>query len=183
MAEFLTNLWTSVFTPGPTPTLIHATNISFLALQSILFVLLLATYSIHFIILSFLSAGLWAGINWFVRELEASTQREKEKQIELDGKANKGSGEGEGSEGDNEEGSHGSGTETEEAPRGALRPQNAVTRETATGTGASGAGGLTLNKQETDLRKRRSFGEGSSTGDMSTDSEWDKLDEAADINK
>lgn len=79
MASFITDLWESVFTPGPTPTLIVATNAAFAGLQLVLLLLLIGTYSIHFLILSFLSAGLWFAINWFVRELSAAQAREDEK--------------------------------------------------------------------------------------------------------
>ena len=78
MADFFTNLFTSIFTPGPTPTLVVATNASFAALQLVLLGLAIATYSIHFVILSVLSGGLWWAINWFVRELEASKRNESE---------------------------------------------------------------------------------------------------------
>lgn len=80
MSQFFQDLWESIFTPGPTPSLLIATNVTFAALQFVLAALLLATYSIHFIILSFLSAGLWWAINWFARELQANHDRElKEK--------------------------------------------------------------------------------------------------------
>lgn len=80
MSQFVQDLWESIFTPGPTPSLLIATNATFAALQLVLGALLLATYSIHFIILSFLCAGLWWAINWFARELQANHDRElKEK--------------------------------------------------------------------------------------------------------
>ncbi|EON68896.1 hypothetical protein W97_08154 [Coniosporium apollinis CBS 100218] len=78
MASFIEDLWTSVFTPGPTPTLLIATNAAFAALQAVLFALLIATYSIHFAILSFLTAGLWWAINWFAAELRAAQAKEEE---------------------------------------------------------------------------------------------------------
>ncbi|ERS96016.1 hypothetical protein HMPREF1624_07552 [Sporothrix schenckii ATCC 58251] len=83
MSKFFEELWESIFTPGPTPTLLIATNVTFAVLQVVLFVLLIATYSIHFIILSVLSAGLWWAINWFARELQvarALQDEEEEKQ-------------------------------------------------------------------------------------------------------
>ncbi|RMZ82330.1 hypothetical protein DV738_g1745, partial [Chaetothyriales sp. CBS 135597] len=64
MSDFLISLWESVFTPGPTPTLLRATNATFASLQVLLLVLLVSTYSYHFLILSFLSGGLWWAINW-----------------------------------------------------------------------------------------------------------------------
>lgn len=63
------DLWESIFTPGPTPTILIATNVSFGALQIVLLALLLATSSVHFAVLSVLCAGLWWAINWFAREL------------------------------------------------------------------------------------------------------------------
>ena len=88
MADFMTNLFNSIFTPGPTPTLLVATNVSFAALQLILFLLLVSTYSIHFLVLSFLSAGLWGSINWFVAELKLEAEKErarKEKEGDVQG--------------------------------------------------------------------------------------------------
>jgi hypothetical protein len=79
MSKFLTDLFNSIFTPGPTPSLLVATNASFACLQVVLFVLLIATYSLHFLVLSFLSAGLWYAINWFVAELQASQAAEEAK--------------------------------------------------------------------------------------------------------
>lgn len=78
MADFLTNLWGSVFTPGATPTLLVATNATFAALQALLLALLIATYSIHFAILSVLCGGLWYSINWFATELRAAQAKEAE---------------------------------------------------------------------------------------------------------
>ncbi|KAL2153909.1 hypothetical protein VTH82DRAFT_2585 [Thermothelomyces myriococcoides] len=79
MASFIEGLWQSIFTPGPTPTLLAATNATFAALQVLLAALLLATYSIHFLVLSVLCGGLWAAINWFARELKAHQEQEEEK--------------------------------------------------------------------------------------------------------
>jgi ER protein Pkr1 len=79
MSNFLIDLVNSIFTPGPTRSLIIATNYSFAGLQLILFILLVATYSVHFLVLSFLSAGLWWAINWFVRELTAAQLAEEAK--------------------------------------------------------------------------------------------------------
>ncbi|KAK4649466.1 SMK killer toxin resistance protein [Podospora bellae-mahoneyi] len=79
MASFFQNLWESIFTPGPTPTLLVATNVTFAALQVVLAAMLLATYSIHFIILSGICAGLWMSINWFAGELIIHQIQEEEK--------------------------------------------------------------------------------------------------------
>lgn len=76
----MTDLWESIFTPGPTPTILKATNITFAALQSVLFLLLLATYSVHCVVLSVLCAGLWWSVNWFAAELQAAQLREQQEQ-------------------------------------------------------------------------------------------------------
>ena len=76
MASFVQNLWESIFTPGPTPTLLVATNVTFACLQTVLLLLLIATYSVHFVILSCISAGLWWSINWFAGELKAAQEKE-----------------------------------------------------------------------------------------------------------
>ena len=152
MAEFLTNLVNSIFTPGPTPSLVVATNASFAALQFVLLLLLIATYSIHFIILSILSAGLWWAINWFVTEIQAGNAKEEEAKRLREVRRDR-----------NEKGAEDSGTETEAAEE--------------TGRGISEKQGMEghLRPESTEgvLRKRRSLGEAS--GDMSTDSEWDKV--------
>ena len=121
MATFLESLWTSIFTPGPTPTLLLATNITFFSLQILFFALLLATHSMHFVALSILSAGLWWGINWFAAELQRAKEIEQEaerirKRRAAEGKGGAGeetsgaeADEGEGSDGEED----GAGTETE----------------------------------------------------------------------
>lgn len=81
MASFFEELWKSVFEEGANSTLIAATNASFGCLQLLLLVLLIATYNIHFLVLSLISAGLWASINWFVKELGA-VQDTKGKKME-----------------------------------------------------------------------------------------------------
>ncbi|KAJ8132601.1 hypothetical protein O1611_g1022 [Lasiodiplodia mahajangana] len=77
MAGFVEQLWDSIFTPGPTPSLLIATNVTFACLQLVLFILLIATYSVHFVALSLLSGGLWWAINWFATELNAAKAREE----------------------------------------------------------------------------------------------------------
>lgn len=79
MASFLSELWESIFTPGPTPVLLRASNATFAALQLLLLVLLLTTHSVHFVALSILCAGLWWSINWFAAELAAAQKRDKDK--------------------------------------------------------------------------------------------------------
>jgi len=80
MSNFFQELWESIFTPGPTPSLLIASNVTFACLQVVLLSLLVATYSIHFVILSGLCGGLWWAINWFARELKASQKREEAEQ-------------------------------------------------------------------------------------------------------
>jgi ER protein Pkr1 len=160
MAPFFEDLWNSIFTPGPTPTLLVATNASFAALQFILLVLLVATYSIHFVVLSLLCAGLWWSINWFVAELEAgkakedAKMREKEKSPEPE-KSSRG----------------GSDTETEMAPP-PIRPAAPPPKEQP----------ALLKPRSADaqgtVRHRRS--QGDSSGYVSTDSEWEKVSEGDD---
>lgn len=160
MAPFFEDLWNSIFTPGPTPTLLVATNASFAALQFILLVLLVATYSVHFVVLSLLCAGLWWSINWFVAELEAgkakedAKMREKEKSPEPE-KSSRG----------------GSDTETEMAPP-PIRPAAPPPKEQP----------ALLKPRPADaqgtVRHRRS--QGDSSGYVSTDSEWEKVSEGDD---
>ncbi|KAF7895646.1 uncharacterized protein EAF01_009608 [Botrytis porri] len=76
-SEFFVSLWESIFTPGPTPVLLVATNATFAALQLVFLSLLVATYSIHFVILSFLCGGLWWAINWFAAELKTVKEQEE----------------------------------------------------------------------------------------------------------
>lgn len=87
MASFFEEMWNSIFTPGTTPTLLLATNVTFACLQVTLFVLLLATYSIHFVILSILCGGLWRSINWFATELKREQAREEEARAKAETKA------------------------------------------------------------------------------------------------
>lgn len=87
MANFFDDIWNSIFTPGTTPTLLLATNVTFGALQVVLFSLLLATKSIHFIILSFISGGLWISINWFATELKKEQAKEAERKAQEDARA------------------------------------------------------------------------------------------------
>ncbi|KAH8815141.1 ER protein Pkr1-domain-containing protein [Xylogone sp. PMI_703] len=78
LATFFNDLFQSIFTPGPTPSLLIATNVSFACLQIVLFILLVATYSVHFVVLSIISGGLWWGINWFVAEVNAFKASQEE---------------------------------------------------------------------------------------------------------
>lgn len=162
MATFFTDLISSIFTPGPTPSIIIATNASFAALQAVLLVLLFLTYSVHFIVLSFLCAGLWWAINWFVTELKAANQKEK------DAKQSREVKKGQGYDG---RGVDDSGTETE---GGGTQSEGRVS-DTMSSSKAEGL--LRPEDAQGALRKRMSSGEASS-GDLSTDSDWDKISEA-----
>ena len=167
MASFFSDLWTSVFTPGPTPTLLAATNATFAALQALLFILLVATYSVHFAVLSLLSAGLWWSINWFARELAAA------KEIELDEKERGGREKSRSPEGEG-----GSDTETEAPAKPRPPPVTKLPPGAAKGEpGAQKATGNTLKPEnaEGSVKKRKSMGE---SGYISTDSEWEKVDES-----
>ncbi|KAI9760793.1 MAG: S-adenosylmethionine-dependent methyltransferase [Chaenotheca gracillima] len=152
MASFLTDLVNSIFTPGPTSSLLAATNASFAGLQLILGVLLFMTRSIHFVILSFLCAGLWWAINWFVAELKASNAREEETTKRTKGRQ--------------ESPIHSSDdTETEDNSRLASRaPVRAPVSEIVEDRLRQGPG---------DLHKRKSLGE--TSADMSTEDEWEKV--------
>ncbi|KAJ6113872.1 hypothetical protein N7523_007189 [Penicillium sp. IBT 18751x] len=153
MASFVEELWSSVFTPGPTPTLLIATNVSFAALQLVLFGLLLATYSLHFVALSTISAGLWYSINWFAAEVRAAqlAQEAEKKNPALN--RNKDSVEGD------------SDTETE-----------TFGNPSAVATGSVSLSSSGLQPIERDSRKRPSSG-GDSSGYGSTDSEWEKVED------
>jgi len=153
MSNFLVELFSSIFTPGPTPTLLVATNISFAVLQLLFLALLIATYSVHFIVLSFLCAGLWWAINWFAAELHVAASEEEE--ARKMGRAGSEMRSGYVDE---------SGTETEAAEEGADRGNNSQRQEKS------------LRPPEVQgVRQRLSYGEQS--GDMSTDSEWEKVEE------
>ncbi|KAF2177921.1 Pkr1-domain-containing protein [Zopfia rhizophila CBS 207.26] len=202
MASFIENLWLSIFTPGPTPTLLVATNVTFAALQLLLLVLLLATYSVHLIILSGLTAGLWWAINWFAGEIRAAQAKEEEAKRIRDVRREKEKGKtGAGSEGEAMDTGDDTEVETEveekykpkptsRAPRpetqstvfvekpaqGGERARGATpVQTTAEPVAASTTGAQTKLSPLVDdaMKKRRSMGE--STGELSTDSEWEKL--------
>jgi hypothetical protein len=199
MSNFLTSLWESIFTPGPTPTLLLATNITFGCLQLLLLILLLVTQSIHFIVLSFLCAGLWYAINWFAAEVAAVRAEEEKRAAEGEGGKDVSKEEKEKEkEGRRKEKSMspdvGSDTETEEAvgtgreERGAGRLRKAPPKGMAEVKVQedSGAAKDLLRPEAPSssspgmadsgtLARRRSLGE--SSGYVSTDSEWEKVDD------
>ncbi|KAA8644202.1 hypothetical protein EYZ11_004682 [Aspergillus tanneri] len=172
MGSFVEELWSSIFTPGPTPTLLVATNATFAALQLVLFALLLTTYSIHFVVLSLLSASLWWSINWFAREVRQVQAAEAEKErsareIPTDVKDKhdgnrKTPGSLDSTDSDTETESI---TEYNRSPD----PSGSALRSTPVPT--------TLQPAEAsgEIRKRLSVG-GDSSGYVSTDSEWEKVD-------
>lgn len=208
MASFFEQLWESIFTPGPTPTLLVATNASFAALQALLFAMLLATKSIHFIILSILCGGLWWAINWFAAEIRAAQAKEEEakriREARRGEKGRKDDVDGEAMDtGDDTEVDTEMDQKQATKPRSnqqrAPRPESQSTvfvdrpsgsaREStpqASGGAAAAAGGPTAASTtgaktslaplvDDALKKRKGMGE--STGDLSTDSEWEKLSE------
>lgn len=185
MADFISNLWESVFTSGPTPTLLLATNATFAALQALLFALLLATYSMHFAVLSFLCGGLWWAINWFATELQAVKREEEEAKKrtaaseggkkslaeELDGKG----GDSADDEGESTEVEGGNGLEHSKSSLSL----SGFEEGDAVGAAASAAA---ISEDVTDGARQRIVqakqgGKGVDySGEVSTDSEWEKVD-------
>lgn len=223
VADFFHNLFNSIFTPGPTATLLVATNASFAALQLLFFALLIATYSIHFVILSILCGGLWWAINWFAAEISALQAKDAEAKRAKDAKRDKdgvrdedGMDSGDDTEVDTEvdqtmakskgkttqaqsqglgkKPSLRSSTKASRAPKPETQSTVFVDKPSETeypGVGrgreatpiqsSSGPAGVTSTGASTKLeplvddamKKRKSLGE--STGELSTDSEWEKL--------
>lgn len=161
MGSFVEDLWSSIFTPGPTPTLLVATNATFAALQAVLFALLLATYSIHFVVLSVLSGGLWFSINWFAREVRLSQRAEREKQSR---EAAEGSGDTKTTPAPDATESE---TETESFSR---------KKKSAPAASASQTTSAALHPGGQDDAHKRSSTSGDSSGYGSTDSEWEKVE-------
>ncbi|PLB55736.1 Pkr1-domain-containing protein [Aspergillus steynii IBT 23096] len=180
MGSFVEELWSSVFTPGPTPTLLVATNVTFAALQVVLFSLLVATYSIHFVILSLLSGSLWYSINWFAREVRAvqAAEAEKEKKEKQDTPAREIPEEAKDKHDGNRRKTPGaldsdSDTETESISEHNRRSSDASApdlRSTPVPT-------LQPPEASGEVRKRSSVG-GDSSGYVSTDSEWEKVEDS-----
>jgi hypothetical protein len=197
MAAFLEDLWTSIFTPGPTSTLLIATNVTFGALQVVLLALLVATYSIHFLVLSVLCAGLWGAINWFANELNAAKaeeERAKASGAAIDPSAEDTAGSAMDTGDDTE-------LESEEIVRPKTIPGTPVSWEALQGvqgvgvTKTTGAGERTGGEEQTPtkpvwntsiaarlapqgvderIRQRNAMKESSSS--VSTDGEWEKVD-------
>ncbi|KAK1917193.1 hypothetical protein P3342_012038 [Pyrenophora teres f. teres] len=193
MAAFFEQLWESIFTAGPTPTLLVATNASFAALQVLLLVMLVVTYSIHFVILSLLCGGLWWSINWFAAEIKAAQAKEEEaKRIRRLEEAARTGATAEQKQTLKPK------TQSSRAPRPETQSTVFVDRPSASGntqktsqvqaqasvstgsggpTAASTTGTTTSLAAPVDEALKRRKGMGESTGDISTDSEWDKLSE------
>jgi hypothetical protein len=191
MATFLTNLWDAVFTPGTTPTLLLATNITFAALQLLLLVLLVATYSIHFAILSVLCSGLWWSINWFATELRAAQAKEAEAEAIRKRKKEKGKEwRRKGEVGDSAD-DEGEDTEVEESRgvdirrkeeddgrvRQEIREAMVEDRQRKQGSGtASGAEQATAGAEA----RQRKLDDVDRSGEVSTDSEWERVSQEGD---
>lgn len=182
MAEFITNLWQSVFTPGATPTLLIATNATFACLQLLLGALLVATYSIHFAILSFLCGGLWYSINWFAHELQQAQAKEEEAERLRKKKRAEDEWRTKGDVADDE----GEDTEVESGKMKdsisyePTRAETTVERQIADAVRSSGqatTSGLQVRDGATDARSRMAADGGSSASEMSTDSEWEKVED------
>lgn len=194
MANFMEDLWASVFSAGPTPTLLIATNATFAALQMVLAALFIATYSIHFAILSVLCVGLWFSINWFANGLRQAQTKEEEaerlrKQRKTTTKADK-DWKAKGEVGDSAD-DEGEDTETEgvgmrESASSAVSERAAEggqLRDGASGDvkarfeGSGATTGLQVGGPSVAGRQRRAD-EGDRSGEVSssTDSEWEKVD-------
>lgn len=201
MASFLASLFNSIFTPGPTPVLLLATNISFGGLQLVLALLLIFTRSVHFVVLSLLSGGLWWAINWFAAEIRAVEEVEREaKAIRERDEKRKGEDKSEGvthigKKEEEEEGGEEGTDPTDEDPLEERDPETRRRDETGmlasrggigipTGGGsemASSTSELDLARGTEGVRKRRITGD--APGDLSTDSEWDKVSEVEDMDR
>src|ERR1700732_2463862 len=73
MTSVATSLWDSIFTPGPTPILVKAMNISFFALFALLIPLVYYTHNIHVILLTIVAIGLWAALQWYYLRYSINT--------------------------------------------------------------------------------------------------------------
>ncbi|RLL93263.1 hypothetical protein CFD26_101879 [Aspergillus turcosus] len=166
MGSFVEDLWSSIFTPGPTPSLLVATNVTFAALQVLLLALLLATYSIHFVVLSFLSAALWWSINWFAQELSQVQAQEAPKETREDREPRGGSTKPPGALDSTD-----SDTETENVVK-----EKKATAATGAAPARTSASATLQPPTESQARKRLSVSADSS-GYHSTDSEWEKVDD------
>lgn len=167
--------------------------------------LLIFTRSVHFAILSLLSGGLWWAINWFAAEIRAveGVEREAKAIRERDEKRADGGGGGESAREAQQQEEEEEGTdrtdedqvEEEKRDSGMRRRDEsgiiATRSENGNGNGIERIGGsevassmseLDLARGETEgVRKRRIAGD--TPGDLSTDSEWDKVSEVEDMDR
>lgn len=181
MATFLSNLWESVFEAGPTPTLLVATNVTFGALQFLLAGLLIATYSIHFAILSVLCGGLWYSINWFAAELQAAQAKEAEAERLRRRKSEKKDGDVADDEGEDTEVEGGMKDSTASLSSGEKKEIVDAMKMPPPQVAASGkmsAAATTGSQSGTGARQRRQDDGDKSASEISTDSEWEKVDDA-----
>ena len=192
MADFLSNLWSSIFTPGPTPTLLVATNVTFALLQVVLLGLLITTYSIHFLILSVLCGGLWYSINWFAMELAAAQAKEEQaerlrKQKKQQGKGRSEAGDTADDEGEDTEVEDGRGMRESVSSLGGaashIELDNSgsmqLSGETGRTDGAIASGLRQHGDNGLQARHRRAESDDRS-GEISTDSEWEKVSQEGD---
>jgi hypothetical protein len=185
MADFLPNLWESVFTSGPTPTLLIATNVTFACLQLVLALLLFATYSIHFVILSTICGGLWWSINWFASEVaavreeeEAKAKAEKAKEdekVKRDGETGSGAddeGESTEVEGDGDNDAVSSSYGGIGSSRGDLSLSGFEEGAVRSGREEEGEGAVEVRQRTVKTQQG-----GDLSGEVSTDSEWEKVED------
>ncbi|KAL9050846.1 MAG: hypothetical protein Q9162_006390 [Coniocarpon cinnabarinum] len=194
MANFMEELWNSIFTPGPTPTLLIATNVTFGALLFLLLCLLIVTWSIHFLILSILSASLWAAINWFAREVNLAHAREEyllakdSNTAKVKPDATSDQSVDEMDSGDDTEIEAGDQQrDRESTPQVATPTVKAITGTSGSWTsfevsqsGAEDRSNTTSRQfsgSDGEARRRAHQSMAESTGSLSTDSEWEKVDE------
>lgn len=176
MSSFFVELWEGIFTPGPTPTILKATNVTFAALQVVLLSLLFATYSVHFVVLSVLCGGLWWSINWFARELkvaQAAEAERKQKAEEEEKKKKKqqrlqsGGGDGSGS------------SDTEVEGKVARRTTRSSSGKKSGGGGGGGAAAVKADAEPLEKKgevKQRAVLEPQSSA--STEDEWERVSES-----
>lgn len=153
MAAFMTDLWESIFVPGPTPTILKATNATFAALQIVLFGLLVATTSLHFVVLSFLCAGLWYSINWFATEVSIAQKKQEQEREREEREKKKDNGAGAGDDSDTE-------VET-------------TAREGRRGLKKRGESGVAEGKKTLEVSSG-----GETQSSVSTEDEWEKVSES-----
>jgi hypothetical protein len=134
----------------------------------VLLLLLAATYSIHFAILSVICGGLWWSINWFAAEVaavraeeEAKAKREKE-QEERDGKVG-GGGESADDEGESTEVEEGNGLEASRASLSLSGFEEGIVSSGREEEGAAATAARQRNVKTPDL--------------SGTDSEWEKVED------